>query len=141
MARRINLRAIRANTPYTFEEAAVALHVSIVTIRSWEKKGLSVMRTRKPFLILGSALQEFVENRIRNAKVPLEPDQLYCLPCRKPQIPMGRLVDYVPQTATTGRLVGLCPDCERTCSRMTSKAKLRDLEGMLDIAIREHGQG
>jgi len=139
MAKRINLRAIRANTAYTFEEAANTLGVSIVTIRGWEKRGLSVMRLQKPFLILGCVLQEFIEKRIRNAKVPLDPDQLYCLPCRKPQIPMGRLVDYVPQTATAGRLVGLCPECERTCNRMISKAKLRDLAGKLDIAIREHG--
>ena len=139
MAKRFNLRAVRANTAYTFEEAAMVLRVSIVTIRSWEKRGLPVMRLRKPFLILGSALQEFIEKRIRNAKVPLKSDQLYCLPCRKPQIPMGKLVDYVPQTATAGRLVGLCPDCERTCNRMISKAKLRDLAGKLEIAIREHG--
>ncbi len=141
MARRINLRAIRANTAYTLEEAAVTLGVSIVAIRGWEKRGLPVMRMQKPFLVLGCALREFVENRIRNAKVPLDPDQLYCLPCRKAQIPMGRMVDYVPQTATTGRLVGLCPECERTCNRMTSKAKLRDLAGKLDIVIHERGQG
>ena len=101
MAKRINLRAIRANTAYTFEEAANTLGVSIVTIRGWEKRGLSVMRLQKPFLILGCELQEFIEKRIRNAKVPLDSDQLYCLPCRKPQIPMGRMV-------------GLRPDCERT---------------------------
>ena len=137
MAKRPNPRSIRAARTYTIEEAAEALGVSTGTIRGWVKAGLPIMASKRPFLILGDALRRFVEQRRATLKVTLKPDQLYCLSCKAGRQPMGLMIDVLPQTTKTARLVGLCDVCGGTCNRMISIAKLDQLRLIFDVAINE----
>ena len=137
MAKRPNTRSIRAARTYTIEEAAEALGVSVGTIRGWVKVGLPIMASKRPFLILGDALRRFVEQRRATLKVTLEPDQLYCLSCKSGRQPMGLMIDVLPQTTKTARLVGLCDVCGGTCNRMVSLAKLDQMRLIFDMAINE----
>lgn len=140
MAKRLNLRAIRAARTYTLQEAALALNVSIGTIRSWVKSGLPVMKSQRPFLILGEALHIFLEDRAKRSKVSLQPDQLYCFTCKAGCTPMGLLVDCIPQTPKTARLMGLCEVCGGTCNRMISRSKIDDFSEIFCVAIKEGRQ-
>ena len=137
MAKRPNPRSIRAARTYTIEEAAEALGVSTGTIRGWVKAGLPIMSSKRPFLILGDAIRRFVEQRRANSKITLQPDQLYCLSCKAGRQPMGLMIDVLPQTTQTARLVGLCDVCGGTCNRMISIAKLDQLRLIFDVAINE----
>lgn len=140
MAKRPNPRAIKAARTYTVEEAAIALGVSIGTIRAWVKSGLPLMKSQRPFLILGEALRDFLEGRTKAAKAPLQPDQLYCLSCKTGRRPMGLLVDCIPETPKTARLLGLCEVCGSTCNRMISKAKIDHFSQIFEVAIKEGRQ-
>lgn len=140
MAKRPNPRAIKAARTYTVEEAATALGVSIGTIRSWVKSGLPLMKSQRPFLILGDALRSFLEDRAKAAKVPLRSDQLYCFSCKAGRTPMGLLVDCIPQTPKTARLLGLCEDCSGTCNRMISQTKIDHFSRIFEIAFKEGRQ-
>ncbi|MCY1128022.1 helix-turn-helix domain-containing protein [Frigidibacter sp. RF13] len=115
---------MRAARSYTLEEAGTALGVSQGTIRNWVKKGLRIMNAQRPYLILGEDLKEFRQTQLVKRKAALQPTQLYCLSCKAPRTPMGMLVDCIPQTATTARLMGLCEACGGTCNRMISRAKI-----------------
>ena len=137
MAKRPNPRSIRAARTYTIEEAAEALGVSPGTIRGWVKAGLPIMASKRPFLILGDAMRRFVEQRRATSKVTLQPDQLYCLSCKAGRQPMGLMIDVLPQTTKTARLVGLCDVCGGTCNRMVSLAKLDQLRLIFDVVISE----
>ncbi len=140
MAKRPNPRAIKAARTYTIEEAAIALGVSTGTVRAWVKSGLPLMRSQRPYLILGDALRTFLEGRAKSAKTPLRQDQLYCLSCKTGRAPMGLLVDCIPQTAKTARLTGLCEVCDGTCNRMISKAKIDHFGKIFCLAIRDAKQ-
>lgn len=140
MPKRPNPRAIRAARTYTVEEAAIALGVSIGTIRSWVKSGLPLMRSRRPFLILGDALRGFLEERAKGSKMPLQADQLYCLTCKAGRAPMGLMVDCIPQTPKTARLLGLCEVCGGTCNRMISRSKIEHFGGIFSVVIKEGRQ-
>ena len=137
MARRPSARKIRAAQTYTIEEAAVALGVSTGTIRAWVRVGLPLMRERRPFLILGDALRQYLAERATIGRVTLQPGQLYCLTCKAARLPMGRLVDCIPQTAKTARLVGLCDQCGGTCNLMISRAKIGQFAGIFDLVLRD----
>ncbi|PQV57862.1 hypothetical protein LX70_01671 [Defluviimonas denitrificans] len=50
---------------------------------------------------------------------------------------MGRMVDCIPQTARTARLVGLCAHCGGTCNRMVSRTKIDQLAGIFDLALKD----
>lgn len=137
MPKRPNPRTIRAARTYTVEEAAIAVGVSIGTIRSWVKSGLPLMRSRRPFLILGDSLRIFLEDRAKASKAPLQQDQLYCLTCKAGRTPMGLMVDCIPQTAKTARLLGLCDACGGTCNRMISRSKIDHFSEIFCVAIKE----
>lgn len=140
MAKRPKSRAIKTALNYTVEEAALALGVTTGTIRSWAKAGLPVITSQRPYLILGEDLRHFLEDRASTAKTPLQPDQLYCLRCKAGRVPMGLLVDCIPQTPTTARLLGLCVTCGGTCNRMISRSKIDHFSRIFEVAIKEEQQ-
>ena len=140
MAKRPKTRAIKAAHTYTLEEAALALGVTTATIRSWTKSGLPIITSQRPYLIIGEDLRHFLEDRASSAKIPLKPDQLYCLRCKAGRVPMGLLVDCIPQTPTTARLLGLCETCGGTCNRMISRSKIDHFSQIFDVAIKEGQQ-
>lgn len=101
LAKRPNPRAIKAARSYTMQEGAEALGVTVGAVRGWIRAGLPVMKAQRPFLILGDALRQFLEDRRGNGKVKLGTDQLYCLMCKQGQSPLGMI-----KTAFT--TAGLC---------------------------------
>lgn len=134
MARRYNIRCIKANRSYTIEEAAEALQVSQQTIRTWVKEGLPILRSKKPYLILGSELQAFLQDREARAKSPTAKNEFFCLRCRAPHKPFGMMVDCFAIVGERVRLEALCEACEGKCSRFTTRAKLPELYEIFDIA-------
>ena len=140
MPKRPNPRTIKAARTYTVEEAANALGVSVGTIRSWVKSGLPLMRSQRPFLILGDALRSFLKERAQASKAPLLDDQLYCLTCKVGRKPIGLLVDCIPQTPGTARLLGLCEVCGGTCNRMISRSQIDHFSQVFCVAIKEGQQ-
>lgn len=138
MPKRPNPRAVKAARTYTIQEGAEALGVTVGSVRAWVRLGLPVMKAQRPFLILGSNLRQFLEDRNRKGKAPLGPDQLYCLTCKQGRSPFGMMVDCLPQTAKTSRLVGLCRVCGGTCNRMISRANLGSVGGIFDVACPDH---
>jgi excisionase family DNA binding protein len=137
VAKRLRLHPIRAARTYTIEEVAEALGVSIGTVRAWAKAGLPIMKSERPYLILGEQLREFLQDRSVTAKVHLKPDQLYCFTCKAPRTPYGMLADLIPQTSKTARLVGLCDACGGTCNRMISRSSIDRLGQIFDLRMRE----
>lgn len=140
MAKRPKTRAIKAARTYTMEEAATSLGVTTATIRSWANSGLPMMTSQRPYLILGEELRRFLEDRAASAKMPLQPDQLYCLRCKAGRVPMGLLVDCIPQTPTTARLLGLCETCGGTCNRMISRSKINHFSQIFEVGFKEGQQ-
>jgi hypothetical protein len=135
--RRSNPRLAKIHRSYTVEEAARLLGVYRGTVRQWIKRGLPICDEKRPVLILGSDLREFLTTkRIRN-KRPCKPGEVYCVGCRMPRRPALGVADYEPLTATSGNLVGLCPECEGVMYRRVSAAKLAEVGGDLEIRSTE----
>lgn len=140
MPKRPNPRAIKAARTYTVEEAANALGVTTGTVRTWVKSGLPIMRSQRPFLILGDDLRSFLKAREAAAKIPRQPDQLCCFTCKAGRTPMGLLVDCIPQTPKTARLMGLCEVCGGTCNLIISRSMIDHFSQIFSVAIKEGQQ-
>lgn len=136
MAKRPNPRSIKAARSYTIPELSDALGVSVGTVRGWVRNGLPAMTNRRPYLVHGGALRDYLEDRRSKAKTPLSEAELYCLTCKRGRLPLGMMVDCMAQSPKTARLVGLCATCGGTCNRMVSRAKLGSLGTMFDVAYR-----
>ncbi len=130
-----NPRLIKINRSYTVEEVARRLGVHKNTVREWIKRSLPVINDKRPMLILGRDLIDFLQaKRVKN-KQPCKPGEMYCLRCRVPKTPADNMVDYEPKTETLGNLYGICPDCGAGMNRCTSMAKLEQIRGQMDITF------
>ncbi|WP_424991163.1 helix-turn-helix domain-containing protein [Fluviibacterium sp. S390] len=137
MAKRLKLRVLRSNRTYTIFELAQLLGVSVACVRSWARDGLPLLTAQRPYLILGSAARDYLQQREHRAKVPLQPNQLYCLSCRAARRPWGNMVDLIEQEGATARIMGLCAQCQTPCNRMIARARIPLLHETFDVTRRE----
>jgi hypothetical protein len=80
--RRPNPRLAKIHRSYTVEEAARLLGVYKGTVRQWIKQGLSTCDDRRPLLILGGDLRDFLVKKRTQNKRPCKPGEVYCVRCR-----------------------------------------------------------
>jgi Helix-turn-helix domain len=133
--RRPDRRRVKALRSYTIDEVARTLEVHRNTVRNWIKAGLPVIDGKRPILILGVDLAEFLLQRRDARRQPCRAGQMFCLKCRKPQEPAGRMADFVASSATSGALIGICPACNRLMYRRVSAARLSEVAGALDVHL------
>jgi excisionase family DNA binding protein len=131
--RRPDRRRVKLLRSYTIDEVARTLEVHRNTVRHWIKAGLPVIDDKRPILILGSDLAEYLLRRHEARRQPCRTGQMFCLKCRKPQEPAGQMADFVASSATSGALVGICPACNGLMYRRVSVARLSDVAGALDL--------
>lgn len=126
MAKYPNPMLVKASRTYDVLEAARALNRTPATIRNWIKDGLEVLASRKPYLILGQAIRDYIRSKTAGRKSPLAPDELFCLSCKTGRKPRNMAVDVVFQTQQTLRLSGRCGACGCQSSRIISASKVKD---------------
>lgn len=133
--RRANPRRVKIHRSYSVEEVALLLEVHKNTVREWLRRGLPALNERRPLLILGRDLTAFLAQRRQANKRPCQPGEIYCVRCRQPQPPAGAMADYLPLTATSGNLVGICPVCDSMIYRRVSYARLEEVQGNLAVRL------
>lgn len=128
-------RRAKSHRNYTVQEVAALRGVHTNTVARWIKFGLPVIDSRRPKLILGHDLNAFIDNRTEKRKRPCRLGEIYCVGCHATRLPAARMADYEPQGPTNGRLVGICPICDRLMYQQCSTAKLAKILTLLDITI------
>jgi hypothetical protein len=117
------------------DEIAVLLGVQKQTVRNWLRQGLTAIDCQRPTLILGSVLRAFLQEKRNKAKSPCPPGHIYCVGCRAPRPPAMDMADYLPITATSGNLRGICPVCEALIHRRVNLGKLPLVQGRLVVTL------
>jgi hypothetical protein len=129
-------RLAKIHRNYSVEEISVLLSIHKNTVRSWIKSGLPTNDDRRPVLILGRDLVAFLKfKRVKN-KRPCQLGEIYCMRCRSPKEPAGKMVEFQAFTKASGNLVGICPTCESMIYQRVSCSKLVELEEKLEIRKR-----
>lgn len=135
MPKQVNPNLAKIHRSYTVDEAARVFGVHKNTVRHWIKAGLPVCDDRRPTLILGRHLQSFLRDRRQSRKRRCGINKLFCLRCRAPRRPAGNMVDYVPVSVRSGRLVAMCPDCDSMMNRYVSRTGLARIHGTFDVSL------
>lgn len=134
MSKRLhNPNLAKIHRSYRVDEAASLYKVHKGTVRNWIKAGLPVLDDKHPMQILGGELAAFHRARRKKNKQKCKPGEMYCFRCRAPKEPALNMVDYKPDTATLGNLVGICPACGTIMNRRASLAKLEQVRGKMEI--------
>jgi excisionase family DNA binding protein len=137
MARhRPDRRRVKIHRSYTVDEAARVLGIAKGTIRRWLKHGLRATDSRKPTLIRGSDLLDYLKAKAK-PKQSCPPGQCYCVKCKAPMEPAGGMAEFIVLTSTSGNLRAVCPTCETLMHRRTSMIQLQQIRSSLDVTIVE----
>jgi len=145
MPNRVDLRSppaaqarnrVKTHRIYSVWEAAEVLGKHRQTIVRWIRKmGLEADTSRKPWLIKGADLKAFLGQRRSRRRCKLELHHCYCLRCKGPRSPDGRMADFTQQTATTGRLTALCPTCGNVMHKIVKRNDLEAIRAKLDVTL------
>jgi hypothetical protein len=135
--RRPNHRLVKIHRSYSVEEVARLFGTHKNTVRAWVKAGMPTCDSKRPTLILGRDLFDYLQARRRKNKRPCQPGEIYCVRCRAPKQPAGDMAEYQPITAGLGNLIGICPACDGMIYRRASRAKLAEIQGNLEITFSE----
>jgi hypothetical protein len=130
-----NPRLVKLHRSYTVEQIARLFDIHKNTVRAWVKQGLQPIDGLRPALFHGPVLVAFLQRRRESAKQTCPPGHIYCLPCRAPKAPAGNMAEFVPVTDTAGNLRGICPDCDRLIHRRVNQAKIKAIQGNLEITF------
>lgn len=112
-----NPNLVKIHRSYTFEELAAVFGVHKNTVSAWVKNGLPCLKEQKPFLILGSHAKAYLQTIRTTRKQKCKPDELFCMRCKAPTKPAENYVEYLPISATKGRLSGFCSCCETVVNK------------------------
>ena len=126
-------RLVKELRTYTVAEIAEVLGTHRNTVRQWLKVGLTALADGRPTLVRGVELRRFLAAKRSRRKRTCPPGTIYCMKCREPRRPGGDMAEYRPLTATSGDLVGICPDCTTMMYRRVSLAALPSISAGLDV--------
>lgn len=135
-----NHRLVKIHRNYTIEEIANLFGIHKNTVRSWVKAGLATIDNKRPMLILGHDLSEFLQARRVKNKQTCKPGEMYCVRCRAPKFPAADMVEYSPVTEKVGNLIAICPDCDSIINRRVSLARIGEIRGNMDITFPKEQQ-
>ena len=138
-SRHPNSRLAKIHRSYSVDEIARLFDIHKNTIRAWFKQGLEAIDGQRPTVVRGNEIRRFLSGRRAHAKRPSGPGRIYCLPCRAPKIPAGKMAECVSTSDTTGSLRGICPDCDRLIYRMVNPQKIDAVRGDLDVTFTQAG--
>lgn len=133
MGKRANPMAVKAALAYEIDEAAAAVGKTPATIHNWIRDGLPVMASKKPYLISGAAIREYLRQKYKKSKSPLAPDELYCFSCRTGRKPLGMIVRAYPNNAKTTNLKGQCDHCGGNAGRIIANAEAAAFAETFDV--------
>src|SRR6516162_8930552 len=133
--RRPNPRLAKIHRSYSVEEISRLFAVHKNTVRNWLRQGLKPIDDQRPTLVRGEELSRFLADRRARRKQACGPGRIYCLPCRAPKVPAGKMAECVATGHTTWTLQGICPDCDRMIYRKVNPQKLDGVRGDLEITV------
>jgi hypothetical protein len=132
-----NPQLVKIHRSYSVEEISATLRVHKNTVRAWVRQGLKTIDSERPALIHGRVLADFLRTRRQANKQRCTTGEMFCLRCRKPVTPAGNIAEYLPITAISGNLRGICPCCESLIHRRTSLAQLEIVRGNVEIIFQQ----
>lgn len=131
--RKPDLRRIRPTKTYTLPEIAEGLDRNIATVRRWLGAGLPALDERKPTLVAGDALRDWLKKEWSRRKRKCEPCELYCFKCRSPRLPKRGTVLIQDRNEKTVAISALCSECGSKMNQAGSLSRKVEIEARFQM--------
>ena len=133
LRRTYNTNLIKKTVCYSTREIADLFGIHKGTVLSWLKAGLPRIDDRRPFLVLGAHLEQFLKKRQGKRKTKCRSDELYCCRCGYPKKVKNDEVILRILNGKVGLLSGLCSDCGTKTNQIISLKKLNQIRNIFTV--------
>ena len=106
-----NVQQISYMGTYSIPEVCQMINRSERTVRQMIANGLTTIDDKRPTLIRGTNLIDFLLRENDKNRCPTEFLQFYCMHCRQARIPKGKNVWFLRENPISPNLCGICPVC------------------------------
>ena len=132
MSKLYNINRISGFLSYTVEDISNMYSMHPQTVRKWIKIGLKTIDSRKPSLIHGSELKEFLKKQNEKNKKHLDFKEFFCCACKEAHIPLFRKV-YLEQNHQFIKAKGVCPITKKIMNRSYKLADYSQLKKVFSV--------
>lgn len=132
-----NYKLIESNRSYSSEKIKKLLGIREQTIREWINQGKLECVSKKPILIYGAILKEFIKSRNESHKKTLEFNQMKCLKCKAISIPKDNQISIYNNKNGSIRATGICQNCNNEFSKLFKKNSIEKLKNSFFIQSTE----
>lgn len=128
----IKYNTIKSLYSYSVTELSTLLAHQEATVYRWIiNEGLETIDDKKPTMIFGKCLINFLKHRQRKNKKSLNLTQIYCCKCREPQTPEKNTIE-IKEKNKVFLLSGRCPEFGTRMSRIISTSQAEILGELLN---------
>ena len=135
MAKTYNLRSIKHRESYTFKQIGDLLKIHFRTAQGWKQEGLKIISQEKPYLVMGYDLKEFLSKKLQNRQIKLQPNEFYCMKCKKGVRSAGNKIWIELSGKTIGNqnfkeltIKGICEFCDSKINKFSHEGKLEEIK-------------
>ena len=131
--RTYNTNLIKETLCYSTNEMAKRFNIHKRTVQEWYKAGLPRIDKRKPSLVLGADLKDFLKQRMNKRRSKCRRNELYCMKCKAPRQSRDNTVDIRFLSKTRLMILGLCAQCHTKTNKVNSTQNLMEISKIFAI--------
>jgi len=128
MAKRYHLNKCKINRNYSISEIALLYGVHKNTVKTWLRRGLKRIGNKRPYIVLGRDLKQFIKDLRAINKRPCELGEIYCMKCRMPRTPLQGSTIFETESSSCGRIKASCNVCNSSMNKFFRLADLALLQ-------------
>lgn len=136
--RKYNTHLIKQTLSYSTQDIVSLYDLHKRTVQEWYSQGLPRIDDRKPFLVRGFDLKEFLDKRQGSRKRHCQPNEFYCFKCKQPQRSWENVVDIKFQNEKRLMIIGICAQCNTPLNKASSLRKINELHKIFMVQKIHH---
>jgi len=131
--RTYNTNLIKESLCYSTNDMARRFNIHKRTVQEWYKAGLPRIDNRKPSLVLGTDLKNFLKTRQNKRKSKCRKNELYCMKCKAPRQSSNNAVDIRLLSKTRLMIIGLCVHCNTKTNKIATTKNIAEISKIFAI--------
>lgn len=133
--RRYNTRRVSLKISYSVQEVAELFSIHKNAVLMWIRAGLKIIDLKKPYLINGRDLSDFLNNKQKKRKHKCKPDEFFCFKCRLPRKPIPSSISITPRNLHRLKISAKCEICRTSMFKEGSTKKLVEFEKIFSLLL------
>jgi hypothetical protein len=133
--RKYNTRRISSKMSYSVQEIAELCSLHKNAVLTWVRSGLKTIDQKKPYLINGAVLIEYINNKQKSRKHKCKPNELFCFKCRQPRKPKTDSVSITTRNIHRLKISAKCEVCETKMFKEASVQRRPELEKTYSVVL------